>query len=147
MDTSTGDITFNQFSDSLDLVGGISGTESEYTVTVTYEAGSLYDTMNFPSSDTRTFNVNVKNPCIDPSFVTISNVDSTLTTKDYVVFAPAEQITPGFSAFTINTVPVTHTLCGAVQLTGQYEDGTSTLVDLAGGEPITLDTATRVFTV
>lgn len=64
-DSSTGVVTFNQFSDSLDIIGGVSGGDTTITVTATYKVGSIYDTGSFPVTEDRTFNVVVKNPCTD----------------------------------------------------------------------------------
>ena len=75
---STQTFTFPQVTDSLSLSGDRSNA---YTVTVTYETVD-YDGVTRSSTDVQ-FDLTIKNPCIDQSYVTIQA--PTFTKKTYII--------------------------------------------------------------
>ena len=89
---------------------------------------SRYVTTQPAKTDTKTFNILYKNPCIDPAFVSIGWTNVNLENKEYNVYAP--EVTWTHGAFTIEMTPITHTLCGlltiAVTFDGNAIDETST---------------------
>ena len=141
-DSAAQTLTLNQFFSAGSLA--LSGNEATvYDVTFTYTVTTPFDS-NFSDVYDGTMQVTVKNPCIDSSFVHISQTAATLATKDYVIDMPAETWDPHPNdAWTVVTQPATHSLCGDILLTPKYEGG-----DLsAPGTPITYDASSGDFTV
>ena len=117
-------------------------TEITHTVTVTYEVFSDHETDSVITV-TDTFPITIKNPCIDTTFVTIVTPTGPLSDETYVIDSAAETWAPySAGAWSVATTPVTHTLCGGLTITPQYEGA-----DLTGTEPITHASATDAFTV
>ena len=109
-------------------------------ITVTGVAKSPYTSTatGAEKTDTTSINIEIKDPCIDTNFVTITNAP--LPMLEYIVFAPAETFAP-HPEFTVSTSPYPHTLCGGIVYKGQYMGA-----DLAANGPLTYDPATREFT-
>jgi len=132
-------ITLAQFYDALILSGD---TEITHTVTVTYEVFSDHED-NSVITVTDTFPITIKNPCINKNFVTIVTPNGPLSDETYVIDSAAKTWTPySTGAWSVATTPVTHTLCGGLTITPQYEG-----FDLIGGEPITHTSGTDALTV
>lgn len=139
-DSSAQTLTLSQFSDSLDLSGSIDSTSTDYMLTFTYSIFSPYQDQPVQSEAPEIF-LTIKNPCVDTNFVTIPALDPAITDQNYIVFDDAA--TFQHAAFTVATTPITHTLCGDVTLTVQF-DG----VNIGAGEDVvSYDEATRTFTV
>ena len=139
LDDSAQTITLAQFYDDLVLSGA---TEITHTVTVTYEVFSDHEADSVITV-TDTFPITIKNPCIDTNFVTIVTPTGPLTDETYVIDSAAETWSPySVGAWSVATSPVTHTLCGGLTITPQYESA-----DLTGAEPISHNSANDEFTV
>ena len=112
-------------------------TETDYTVEVTGVTG-----LNTQSTVTATFTLKLKNPCIDSSYVTIQTVALVDQVYDLYDFVP-----DGFSwthdPFTLNTTPITHSLCGDFTYEATFMGSAIT----AASTPVKYDTLTRTFTI
>ena len=127
------------FTDNTDLL--LSGaTFLEYTVTVTGVAGNISEVSGFTS-----FALKVKNPCINPAFVTIDS-KALPTGEEYTLHEL--KVTGGYSfthtAFEIVTTPISHTLCGDLTYVATFE---SITINTTTKPPMEYDTATRIFTI
>ena len=129
---TTQTLTFEQLDDLL-----LSGPESKnYIISVTGVAGNVIKVQ-----DSASFNLSLLNPCIDPTFVTITKqplpVGLTYALYD---FSPIPNGYKFFhDAFTTNTSPFNHTLCGEVHYKMHFE-GELLSFD---SKPIAYDTLTR----
>lgn len=80
---------------------------TDYTVSVIGTAGIVT-----PVSSSANFNLRIKNPCIDPSFVSITESPA-LATQSYVLFdLDPDGLQWTESPFTLNPVPLATNLCG-----------------------------------
>lgn len=105
--SAAGEITFAfLYSDSVDPA---KNGESQ-TVTVTGTSKSIYGTNNAISDDVD-FVVTFNNPCLDPAFVKINNVDIDPLTYT-ILTVPETYIHP---SFTTTISPSDHTLCGDLE--------------------------------
>ena len=84
---------------------------------------------------------NMLNPCIDTDFVTIGKPN--LATLTYII---DDDATPyaAHGAFTVNTVPYDHALCGEIELTPYFN--VITEIPTTGGDPLIYDPDTGIFT-
>ena len=131
-----------QITDSLALAGSTSGgsTFQDHTVAVAFAAASPYEAS--PTlTGSETFIWTVRNPCTDPSYVSIVAPSPSIADQTYIVFAPAETFSHG--EFTLSTTPVAHTLCGAITVTASYDGATIG----AAGAVLSYAAASREFTV
>ena len=107
--------------DSLALSGD---TSTRYDGSLTFTTRSRYQTEDQTTTNVEV-DVIVKNPCIDPAYVTIGQ--AVLLDKIYELY---ENDPVGFQfthdEFTINTVPIAHTLCGGLTYESRFD---GTLVD------------------
>ena len=95
----------------------------------------LYDTIDF--------NVVISDPCEDSSLVAIT--PPVLPTLNHIIFDPTASVYAAHDPFTVSFTnsPVTNaTLCGDISLTGGFNDTTLPV----GGDPLSYDSSTRVFT-
>lgn len=81
------------------------------------------------------------NPCIDPAFVTIGKPN--LATLEYVIDDDATAYA-AHGAFTVDTLPYDHTLCGDIVLTPFFD--VTNAIPTTGGDPMIYDPATGIFT-
>ena len=107
-------------------------TSKSYTIVVTGTAGNVT-----PTSDSNSFDLTVKNPCIDPNFVTITA--PTMAALTYTISSDPAKFA-SHSAFTISTLPIPHTLCGNIAYSATF-DGTA-----VNDDPLDYDPVTRKFT-
>ena len=118
---------------------GVSGPDFiDYTVEVTGTAG-----VKTPTAAVATFNFQVKNPCIDPAYVTIET--KPLVAQNYILYDPDPPATGAqwtHDAFVLNTVPVAHSLCGGFTYEATFMGAAVGLVTA----PMSFDTATRTYT-
>ena len=125
-DNTTQTFSLPQFSDSLDLSGN---TETDYTVTVSYETFSKYQ-VAAQQSGSKDLIYTIKNPCIDPAYVVITPPADVVNQK-YIVFDDPVDFT--VSDFTLTTTPITdHDLCGDITVTRTF-DGSALP---ANGDPL-----------
>ena len=101
------------FSQNTDLT--LSGaTSNVYTIAVKGEAGNVVKT-----SDTATFSFTIKNPCIDPTYVTIEKAVLLNQIYELHEFDPV-----GYEfthdPFVIKTLPFDHSLCGSLTYTSTF---------------------------
>ena len=95
----------------------------------------LYDTVDF--------NVVISDPCEDSTLVAIT--PPVLPTLNHIIFDPTASVYAAHDEFTVSFTnsPVTNsTLCGDISLTGGFNDTTLPV----GGDPLSYDSGTRVFT-
>ena len=117
----------------------LSGSDfTDYTVEVTGITGK-----NTPTMVKTEFNLAVRNPCIDPTFVTIEK-EPLPVGLEYILY----DLKPnGFSfqhdAFTVKTVPIVHSLCGPVFYDTIFEG----LALTTSSSPMKYDTLTRSFEI
>ena len=116
-DEATQTFELGQITDSLALSGN---TETSYTVTLTYKVSNQDGLVQ---SFEKQFEFTVKNPCVDPNFVTVS--DPTVNALTYIVDNPTPTTDVHGEAL-ISTVPITHTLCGTTVTYTAIYDGTVT---------------------
>ena len=95
----------------------MSGLSSiDYTVTVSAEIGITEKQTNSAS-----FTLTLKNPCIDTNFVTMSPFDFGIADQRYELY---EHDPTGFqfshNPFIISTLPIDHTLCGDITYTSTF---------------------------
>ena len=139
LDGTNQKIDVPQEKSSLTLSGGVAVASVEYDFPVTYK------TFNYAgdekTSDTVTFKINYKNPCIDPAYVSIAA--PTLDDQDYI-------INSGNKDFTVHDAPVVtynpeaHTLCGTIKAVGKFDGD---LIPSTGADPVAYDPANRQFSV
>ena len=83
----------------------------------------------------------IKNPCVDPNFVSITPV----SLKDQIY--ELTTMAPGFEwihdAFEVTTVPTTHTFCGDINYSATFMGN---VVD-STTSPLSYDSATRTFSI
>lgn len=106
--SSTQTVTYNRITNSLALAGEINPLTNpdlteEYTVTVTYQVLDYYG--QAAKTQTISYDVAIKNPCINQSYVTIS--DPVLIPQTYII-ATGDQSYTLSSASTVSTLPITH---------------------------------------
>ena len=129
--------TINQLDDIV-YSGGSGVDKAEYTIRVTYNA--VDGNGNIIDSSTNEMPLTIKNPCLDPAYVTLTAVNP--PDYSYVIATGSEDLTPTYPAFTVTTTPIAdHTLCGDLTYTIVY-DGSVTLTD-SSGPPLTTDAATK----
>ena len=119
--SETQQFTLSQITDSLALLDG--QLEKTFTITMDYAAKTVDGTD--VATETKTFTLTLKNPCVDTDYVNIVAPD--LATLAYTISTPKEVFT-AHPSFTIATTPTTHTLCGDLTIVPKYEgaDVTST---------------------
>ena len=84
----------------------------------------------------------MKNPCIDPAFITITSVP--LQNTAYVLFEyPGTGFTFSHDPFVITTQPFQHDMCGGLTYLATFMGNTIT----AATQPMNYDTATREFNI
>ena len=111
----------------------LSGVDFEqYRVEVTGTAGTLT-----PSTIQASFDVEIKNPCIDTDYVTIETVD--MVDKAYDLYDP--QIIWSQGNFVVKTVPIGHTLCGGLTYKANFMDA---VIDDTS-TPMTYDSGNYLF--
>ena len=93
-------------------------------------------------SDTSSFELTFKNPCIDQDFVTIlAPTVFMIEDLDYIINAPEETF-PAHGEFTVNTLPFDHGFCLGLTFVETYDiEGAE--VD---GSPLSYDDTTGIFT-
>ena len=140
-------LTFNeanqdwQISQVLDSLIHAGASSTTYTLSVTYNV-LAYDG-SVATSETVSFDLKIKNPCLDSEFVTIVTAD--VPDTDYRITDPAKT-TPPFPAFTYTTQPGTHQLCGTFTYTVTDSDG-NPVPTTPGADPITFNSGDRTFTL
>lgn len=132
-DPVTREFTFHYDKDLL-----LSGPDfTDFTVEVSGTSGYLY-----PVTETTSFNLKLKNPCIDPNFVTI--VTQPALPQSYILY----DLNPTghqwvHDQFTLQTVPIDHDFCGdftyEATFMGDYVDAASL--------PMVYDADLRRFTI
>jgi hypothetical protein len=133
-DEGTQTISYPQVIDSLVLSGD---TQTEYTVTVEVV------TIDYDGNETKTpieYTVTLKNPCIDTDFVNIKIEAPGFVDHDYIINDDPETHS-AHGNFYVHTVPVEHSLCGAITLVPSYNN----LPMPAGTQPISYNAATQQF--
>lgn len=117
------------YENDLDFSGTIS---NDYAITVIGTAGNVD-----VKTGEATFDLTIKNPCIDSTYVSISS--SPLEIIYYNVGEGAKSF-EAHSPFTIVTVPNTHSLCGDISYEGMFNGAAF------DGGPLAYNADTRVFT-
>ena len=107
-------------------------TSIDYTVTVTGTSGNTE-----PISGSTSFVLTVKNPCIDTSFVWIT--EPTMSALSYII-ADDAKLFDAHPEFTINTSPIVHSLCGPIAYSATFN---GVEVD---SDPLSYASSTRKFT-
>ena len=107
-------------------------------MTVTVTTSSRHATVNAALSESRSFDLTFKNPCIDQEFVYIEA--PALADIEYTIHADAAA-QPPHAPFTVVTKPAAHDLCGDLRIVAKFDYAP---VD---GDPLSYDEPTRVFTV
>ena len=96
-----------------------------------------------PSGETKTttidLNLTAKNPCVDQNFVTIQA--QPLNALTYELESGAMTFAP-HAEYIVNTVPITHTLCGTLDYTSTY-DGSP--INSPTDQPLGYNPASREF--
>ena len=82
----------------------------DYTITITATAG-----IDTPVSDSASFNIQVKNPCIDESYVQINA--PTLADQTYSLYSPSETF-----KLTASTTSTAHSLCGSISYSASFDE-------------------------
>ena len=80
-------------------------SSKEYIVTVTGTSGNMIET-----SDSADFTLTLRNPCIDPAYVTIEQ--AVLLNQVYEIYEFDSGFQFTHNPFTVKTLPYDHTLCG-----------------------------------
>ena len=89
---------------------------------------------------TENYDVVIKNPCINQSLVTIGS--TTRSAESYLVGTGPYEWNSG-SAYTIDTLPITHSLCGPLLYTASYD---STNIDSLTGT-VSMSRSDQDFTI
>ena len=115
----------------------ISGPDfKDYTVSVIGTSGIVT-----PIGQTSSFNLRLRNPCIDPTYVTIISSPN-LTYQTYVLFdLEPNGLLWTESPFTIDPDPLAATLCGNLSLTATFNGGVIT----STSTPLSFDETTNQF--
>ena len=79
---------------------------------------SKHPTVNAALSESRSFDLTFKNPCIDPEFVYIEA--PALADIEYTIHAPAAA-QPPHDPFTVVTKPAEHDLCGDLRIVAKFD--------------------------
>ena len=127
------------FSYSADLL--LSGpTSTDYTITVTGTSGNIV-----PASGFTTFKLTLKNPCIDPTFVTIQK-EALPAGEQYILhdFKAAGGYQFTHQPFTIVASAEALALCGDLTYTATFE---GSVADGTTKPPMAYDSASRTFTI
>ena len=122
--------TFHHDAD-LDVSGP---TSKMYSIEITGSSGYLT-----AKQDTASFTLEVHNPCIDPAFVTIETVS--LDSFDYSVNQQAYEWT--HQPFDIATVPIVHSLCGALTYGATFKGDIITVDSV----PVKYDNTLKTFQI
>lgn len=93
-------------------------------------------------SDSRKFDLNFNNPCIDTEFVNILPPNPLLQDQDYIIHATAE-LFPVHEPFKVSTVPIGHEFCGDLTIVAKFNDF---VIDGNNSDPLTYNEANRQFT-
>ena len=136
-DEASQDWQMQQVLDTLVHAGAVQTT---YVLSVTYNVYD-YDGAIFTSS-TVSFDLMIKNPCLDTNFVAITVPD--VLNTNYRISDPAKT-TAAFPPFTYTTTPGAHQLCG--DFTYTVTDSSGNTVPTASGDPITFNPTARTFTL
>ena len=89
--------------------------------------------------------VNLKNPCVDKTYVNII-APNQFDREDYIVATAAETF-PAHGAFVVTTEPDSHNLCGDLNLMPYYQPVTDgDFVEVIGSHPVSYDAAGTQFT-
>ena len=139
-DAAVREFTFDYAAD-LNLCGAVS---TDYTVTVNGEIG-----ITEKQTGAASFTLTLKNPCIDPAFVTFPQ--PAISSQQYELF---EHDPTGFKfthdPVSITTSPIVHTLCGAISYKSTFMtasiDGVDAMVDYSQ-DPVGYDPASLTYTV
>ena len=115
----------------------LAGTDfSDYTLTVTGTSGNVT-----PVSVSDTFNLRIKNPCVDSTYVQIA--EATLTSQTYQLFDLASTgLQWTHDAFTLNPAPKAAALCGEFTYKATFDNQVLDETSL----PMSYDDASRSFT-
>jgi len=89
---------------------------------------------------TASFILTIKNPCIDPNYVTIQTKPLNDQNYDLYDLAP-NGLQWIHDAFVLNTLPFSHTLCGGFTYKATFKD---TAIS-ASSSPMKYETATRTY--
>ena len=117
-----------------------------FPVTLTVSVSSPFST-DPPTVDEKTWDLEVKNPCLDTDFVSISSPG--LEELDYIVLSGLKDDYPAHADFIVTTSPlVGHSLCGDLRYEARYK-GTPvpTTNGAPGGEVLAYDPTTKQFKV
>ena len=136
-DSSTQTITVPQIL-SLDLLSGGDGPVN-YSVSVIYQVS---DKSGVATTKTLSFSLQIKNPCIDDTFVFFSTPAPTPQNLEYIIFDSPTMFQ--HSAFPYETQPVSHQLCGTPVFT--LVAGGSTITS-PSSQPVGYDSSTRTISV
>lgn len=133
----------------LDKFDSLSGLGSRQTIRCTATSKTDYPPVNPGDNNPITSPPGVtdivpKNPCIDPNFVEIQQLNPPLVDVLYNVGQGPLAITPSHADFTLVTRPraTQHNLCGSIKVEPCFEDKV-----LVGGEPVTYNSNTNTFTI
>lgn len=108
-----------EITDSVAAAGSVAPYETEYTVSVQFDVSNGLTVTN---TDTFTFRVLVKNPCVNFGQVTLSTdgQPALLTSKTYFIGDdPNQFVGPSFTY----SVDGSSDFCGPIQVTAKYGDG------------------------
>ena len=90
---------------------------------------------------TTDLNLTAKNPCVNTNFVTIQG--QSLNPLMYTLDTGPKTFAPPHAEFLVNTVPITHTLCGSLTYSATY-DGNP--INNPTDKPLGYNPSTREFT-
>lgn len=151
-DETDQDFTLPNWSADLNALND-DGTPKTYTNKVTYKVYSKYldAGATVTGTDDVSFDIEVKNPCIDTNFVNIVGPSPLYADDlDYIIYDDPE-VYPAHGEFNIVfTKSVTNAaLCGAVQLEAFFDTSDTNIAvpaAIEAGVPLAYDPDTRVFT-
>ena len=122
------------------LLCGLASTD--YTVTVTGTAGNIIET-----SDSADFILTLRNPCIDPAYITINQVPLPVG-EQYILhdFKAVGGYTFTHTPFDIVTLPFQHSMCGGLTYTATF-NGSPIDTTTKAAVGMAYDTATQTFDI
>ena len=112
----------------------------DYTVTVTGTSGFIT-----PGAVIATFNLKVKNPCYDPSYVSITTPPFPAGPFEYTLYfgslaSPIQIVS--HSPFSVTTTPIDHTFCGTITYTATFR---GTVADSTTLPPVAYNSSINTF--
>ena len=131
---------FSFYYDADLLLCGLASTD--YTVTVTGTAGNVVET-----SGSASFLLKLRNPCIDPAYITINQVPLPVG-EQYILhdFKVVGGYTFFHDPFDIVTLPFQHDLCGGLTYTATF-NGSPIDTTTKAATGMAYDTATQTFDI